>query len=77
MQIEVFSMEGRFFKGNLHTHSNKSDGILEPSEVCKRYETAGYDFISLTDHLVGRYNYPIVDTNEFCNEKFTTLNTFF
>mgnify|MGYP001166174139 FL=1 len=73
MQIEVFSMEGRFFKGNLHTHSNKSDGILEPSEVCKRYETAGYDFISLTDHLVGRYNYPIVDTNEFCNEKFTTL----
>ena len=73
MQPEMFSTEGRFFKGNLHTHSNRSDGVLDPSEVCERYQKAGYDFISLTDHLVGRFGYPIVDTRELRNENFTTL----
>ena len=25
--------EGRFFRGNLHCHSNHSDGLREPEEV--------------------------------------------
>ena len=62
-----------FYKGNLHTHSNKSDGKLDPKEVCLRYKNAGYDFISLTDHLIGKYDYPIVDTSNYRDESFTTL----
>ena len=73
MHLKPFSMEGKFFKGNLHTHSNRSDGALDPGEVCKRYEKAGYDFISLTDHLIGRYGYPLVDTKQFRTSDFTTL----
>ena len=69
----AFSAPGRFFRGNLHTHSNLSDGCLEPEEVCRRYKAEGYDFISLTDHFIGMYDYPIVDTTPFRDETFTTI----
>lgn len=42
-------------------------------EVCRRYQAQGYDFIALTDHLVGRFDYPITDTTAFRNDRFTTL----
>ena len=69
----VFSIPGRFWRGNLHTHSTRSDGVLDPAEVCRRYKAEGYDFIALTDHFVGRYGYPIVDTTPYRCEGFTTL----
>lgn len=69
----AFAAPGRFWKGNLHTHSNLSDGALDPAEVCRRYREAGYDFIALTDHLVGRWEYPLVDTRHLRSEGFTTL----
>lgn len=42
---------GRFFRGNLHCHSNRSDGLLQPDEVVGAYRDAGYDFICLSDHF--------------------------
>ena len=69
----AFSKPGRFFRGNLHTHSTFSDGVLEPRAVCAKYKDEGYDFISLTDHFVGLYGYPIVDTKNFWDENFTTI----
>lgn len=39
-------------KGNLHCHTNVSDGDTPPNEVCRLYAEAGYDFLSLTDHNV-------------------------
>ncbi len=69
----AFSAPGRFWRGNLHTHSYVSDGVLAPEEVCRRYKAEGYDFIALTDHLVGLYDYPIVDTTGFRDDGFTTI----
>ncbi|KIC19823.1 PHP domain-containing protein [Leisingera sp. ANG-Vp] len=69
----AFATPGEFYRGNLHTHSNRSDGVLDPSEVCRRYKAEGYDFIALTDHFVGLYDYPVTDTAEFRDEVFTTL----
>ncbi len=69
----AFSTPGRFFKGNIHTHSNRSDGALAPEEVCRRYRDAGYDFLALTDHFLPQYNFPIVDTAPFRTENFTTI----
>jgi hypothetical protein len=52
----VFQQSGTFFKGNLHTHSTRSDGKWEPDAVVDAYRNAGYDFMSLTDHfLPARY----------------------
>lgn len=73
MAISAFSAPGRFFRGNLHTHSDLSDGCLRPAEVCRRYMAEGYDFISLTDHFIGQYGYPIADTTAFHTDGFTTI----
>lgn len=73
MTFDFFSAPGRFYRGNLHTHSNRSDGALDPAEVCRRYQAEGYDFIALTDHLVGLYDYPITDTTEYRDAGFTTI----
>ena len=40
-----------YFKGNLHGHSNHSDGVLNPQEVVNKYKEIGYDFTCLSDHL--------------------------
>ncbi len=69
----AFSSKGRFWRGNLHTHSTLSDGALPPDEVCRRYRAEGYDFICLSDHMVGRYGYPVADTTAFRTNSFTTI----
>lgn len=69
----AFTAPGRFWRGNLHTHSTRSDGVLSPEEVCRRYRAEGYDFLALTDHFIGDYGYPIVDTVPFRSPGFTTI----
>ena len=73
MRIAPFSTPGRFFRGNLHTHSTRSDGALEPEQVVDAYKRAGYDFLNLSDHFLGRYDWPITDTRGFRTNRFTTL----
>lgn len=73
MTTRFFSAPGKFYRGNLHTHSTSSDGVLSPEEVCRRYKAEGYDFIALTDHFVGLFDYPITDTSMSRDAEFTTL----
>ncbi len=73
MRIAPFSTPGRFFRGNLHTHSTRSDGALAPEQVVDAYKRAGYDFLNLSDHFLGRYDWPITDTRGFRTNNFTTL----
>ncbi len=70
---DAFTAKGRFWRGNLHTHSTRSDGVLSPEEVCRRYRAEGYDFLALTDHFLGCYGFPIVDTLPFRAPGFTTI----
>ena len=39
-----------FYKGNIHTHTTKSDGDESPIKVTEWYKAHGYDFLVLTDH---------------------------
>ena len=39
-------------KGNLHTHTKRSDGNLEYGSVLELYESRGYDFLAVTDHYI-------------------------
>ena len=73
MQHQAFAKPGRFFRGNLHTHSTVSDGALEAGEVCRRYAEAGYDFLCLSDHFMEKYGYPVADTTGHRTNRFTTI----
>jgi hypothetical protein len=66
-------VEGRFFRGNLHCHSNRSDGLRSPEEVVGAYREAGYDFVCLSDHFEAEYGWRITDTRHLHNENFTTI----
>jgi hypothetical protein len=68
-----FAQPGRFWRGNLHTHSTRSDGHLEPAETVAWYHDNGYDFVALTDHFVSRFGHPLTDTREFRRSGFTTI----
>jgi len=48
----IMPMANRWFKGNTHTHTQYSDGDSPPEVVVDWYESAGYDFLFLTDHNV-------------------------
>ncbi|UED88417.1 CehA/McbA family metallohydrolase [Streptomyces profundus] len=68
-----FGRAGRFWRGNLHAHSDRSDGALSPREVVGRYREAGYDFVAVTDHFRARHGFPLTDTRSFRTPEFTTL----
>ena len=65
--------EGRFWRGNLHCHSDRSDGLRAPHEVAAAYREAGYDFIALSDHSEERYGWRITATRDLRSGDFTTL----
>jgi hypothetical protein len=65
--------EGRFFRGNLHCHSNLSDGLRDPEYVVGVYRDAGYDFLCLSDHFEAEYGWRMTDTRSFRAEGFATI----
>ncbi len=73
MGTHAFAAPGRFWRGNIHTHSTLSDGALAPEVVCRLYRDAGYDFLCLSDHFVPAYGFPIADTRPFRTNSFTTI----
>jgi hypothetical protein len=64
---------GRFFRGNLHCHSNRSDGLLEAEEVVAAYRRAGYDLICHSDHFEEEYGWRVTDTRALRDDGFTTI----
>lgn len=68
-----FDKPGRFFRGNLHAHTTRSDGTKAPAEVVAAYRAQGYDFLAVTDHFMAQYGWPITDTRDLRTPDFTTL----
>ncbi|TXJ83362.1 phosphotransferase [Streptomyces lavendulae] len=73
MEVLPFARPGRFWRGNLHTHSDRSDGALSPQDTVRHYRAAGYDFVAITDHFRAAYGYPVTDTRALRLPGFTTL----
>ena len=71
--ISPFSVPGRFWRGNLHTHSTLSDGARRPEQVAEAYESMGYDFLMLSEHFIDAYDWPIADTRKLRSNRFTTI----
>lgn len=62
--VNMFEGPGKWYKGNLHTHTTRSDGAFPPKLVVEFYRRFGYDFISITDHHVYT-NDPSLSTEDF------------
>lgn len=73
MQLAPFAAPGRFWRGNLHTHSTLSDGAESPERVAALYRRLGYDFLCLSDHFLERYGFPVADTRALRTAEFTTI----
>jgi hypothetical protein len=73
MRPPAFAAPGRWWRGNIHTHSDRSDGVAPPERVIAEYRAAGYDFLALTDHFEARWGWTVTDTAPFRDEGFTTL----
>ena len=45
-----YDRSGQWYRGNLHTHTNQSDGKAAPEAMVEWYAAHGYDFLAITDH---------------------------
>jgi hypothetical protein len=63
-----FQVEGKWFKGNVHTHSINSDGSRTPEKLVEMYSKSGYDFISITDHSL------VTDIKNLTNEELLLIS---
>ena len=52
---------GKFYKANMHTHTNISDGKLTPEEVKAKYKEKGYSIVAFTDHEIMMPHYDLRD----------------
>lgn len=52
MTKEYFGFKncGNWYKGNLHSHTTISDGMLTPEQNVKLYQDNGYSFLCLSEH---------------------------
>jgi hypothetical protein len=50
--VSPYSLDPKqtWLKGNLHTHSTRSDGKLPPQEIIRRYAGLGHRFLAFADH---------------------------
>ena len=59
-----------FYKANLHTHTNISDGQMSPQEIKSIYKEKGYFVVAFTDHEV------FVPHNDLTDENFLAINSY-
>lgn len=45
-----YKTSGKWYKGNTHIHSTRSDGGLNLNEILDLYTSRGYSFLAITDH---------------------------
>lgn len=79
--MNPFTKPGSFFRGNLHSHSSRSDGGRTPEQVIGDFRDRGYDFMSLTDHFLPNAMFrkdeegfiTITDTRHLDSDDFVTI----
>ncbi len=54
-ELHIYALSDELYalkplKGDLHSHSYRSDGRRDPAALAGHYREAGYDFFALTDH---------------------------
>ena len=52
MKKYLLPREGKFYKANMHCHTNISDGKNTPEEIKAAFKEKGYSIVAFTDHEV-------------------------
>lgn len=68
MYVELIPESGKFYKVNMHNHTNLSDGKQTPEEVKRQYMEHGYSAVAFTDHEI------LFDHKDLCDENFVALH---
>ena len=68
MRIELIPESGKFYKANLHCHTNISDGNQSPEEVKELFKSMGYSAVCYTDHEV------LIGHKDLCDDEFIALH---
>ncbi|MBO5755874.1 MAG: PHP domain-containing protein, partial [Clostridia bacterium] len=68
MKQFLFPEKAKFYKANLHCHTDVSDGKLTPAEVKAAYKAKGYHAVAFTDHEA------LIGHAELCDESFIALH---
>ena len=71
----------KWYKGNLHTHTLRSDGKVSFEEAVSRYRHLEYDFLSITDHWIpsetkAEKKFLLLSGCEYDIKYFETINGF-
>ena len=70
MRKYLLPNDGKFYKVNLHSHTNLSDGKQTPEEVKQAYMEQGYSAVAFTEHFV------LFDMSYLCDDNFIALNAY-
>ena len=68
MKYYLLGGNRRFYKTNLHCHTNISDGKHSPKEIKESYKALGYSAVCYTDHEV------LIAHNDLCDSEFVALH---
>ena len=70
MKHYLLPESGKFYKANMHMHTNISDGKLSPEEVKKIFLDKGYSIVAFTDHEA------LVPHNDLSDENFLAITSY-
>ena len=65
MKTSFFQTEGKWLKGNVHSHTTRTDGTCMPEQQISDYAAKGYDFLAITDHNVVA-SHQLTGENDIC-----------
>jgi len=68
MKITLISENDRFYKVNMHCHTNISDGSMTPEQIKELYKNAGYSAVCFTDHEI------LMGHKDLCDKDFIALH---
>lgn len=66
--LNPYEIQGKWYSGNLHTHTTISDGKLSVEDRFNAFIEEGYDFLALTDHR------SVSDVSKFTNKDFLAIS---
>ncbi|CAM3599090.1 CehA/McbA family metallohydrolase [Erysipelothrix urinaevulpis] len=55
---KVWNTLSRYYQGDIHLHSDSSDGRITYEKIAKEFERSGLDYLSHTEHSIATTHYP-------------------